>query len=319
MLIDRFGRKIDYLRISVTDRCNFRRIYCITHKEWKYIPHEEILRFEEILEIVKAGIKLGIKRVRITGGEPLVRKNIEFLIEKLCEFPELKDVSLTTNGYFLEELGEKVRRAGLRRINISLDTLNKEKFKKLTGVDGFEKVRRGIDLALELGFKPVKINVVVIKGFNDDEVVELAKLTLEKPVEVRFIEFMPIGKNPLWDEKNIFPAEEIKKRLKEFAPLISVSSLGGGPAEVFKWEGALGKIGLISPVTRPFCSRCNRLRITADGKLRPCLFSDFEINLKPVIREGRGTLEEAFKKAVAFKPEKHHLNFTEKFMRAIGG
>jgi len=319
MLVDHLGRKIEYLRISVTDRCNFKCIYCFTHQNWKWLPHKEILRFEEIEKIATVFAKLGGKRIRLTGGEPLLRRNIEFLVQKLSQIAGITDLSLTTNGFFLENLGESLKKAGLKRINISLDTLNKEKFEKLTGVSAFEKVLKGIDIALELGFNPVKINTVVIRGFNDDEILEIAKLTLEKPVEVRFIEFMPIGKNNLWDEKHVVTIKEVKKILENFSKLIPESSFGGGPAKVFKWKDAKGKIGLISPVSEHFCHKCNRLRITADGRLRPCLFSDNEINLKPILRENRGTLEEAFFLALKIKPVKHNLNFTLKPMRAIGG
>ena len=319
MLIDRFGRKIDYLRISVTDRCNFKCIYCFTRQNWKWLPHKEILTFEELETIVKTAVKLGIKRIRLTGGEPLLRKNIDILIKKLTQIPEIIDLSLTTNGFFLEELGERLKDAGLKRINISLDTLNKDKFKKLTGVSAFEKVLKSIDIALDLGFNPVKINTVVIRGFNEDEILELAKLTLEKPIEVRFIEFMPIGENSLWNEERVVTVREIKKILESFSKLIPEISYSGGPAKVFRWKNAEGKIGLISPMSEPFCYKCNRLRITADGRLRPCLFSDCEINLKPILRENKGTLEEAFFWALKIKPIKHNINFTLKPMRAIGG
>lgn len=319
MLIDPFGRKIEYLRISVTDKCNFRCIYCFTHKNWKWLPHHEILRLEEIEEVVKVSAKLGVKRVRITGGEPLVRKNIESLVERIASISGIEDLSLTTNGYFLEELGEKLKKAGLKRINLSLDTLNPEKFYKITGVDGFSKVKRGLELALDLGFSPVKVNVVVIRGFNDEEVLDLAKLTLEKPIEVRFIEFMPIGGNSLWDKSHIVDTQEIKKTLETYRPLLPADSVGGGPAKVFRWEGAKGKIGLISPISEHFCHRCNRFRITADGRLRPCLFSDYEINLKTALREKKVSLEELFLQALKVKPEGHRLNSTLKPMRAIGG
>lgn len=319
MLIDRFGRKIEYLRISVTDRCNFKCIYCFTRQNWKWLPHKEILTFEELETIVRTAVKLGIKKIRLTGGEPLLRKNIDILIKKLTQIPKIIDLSLTTNGFFLEELGERLKDAGLKRINISLDTLNKNKFEKLTGVSAFEKVLKSIDIALDLGFNPVKINTVVIRGFNEDEILELAKLTLEKPIEVRFIEFMPIGKNSLWNEERVVTAKEIKKILESFSKLIPEISYSGGPAKVFRWKNAKGKIGLISPMSEPFCYKCNRLRITADGKLRPCLFSDYEINLKPILREGKGTLEEAFFLALKIKPIKHNINFTLKPMRAIGG
>ena len=320
MLVDRFGRRIDYLRVSITDRCNFRCLYCYSIKKWKKLRHEDILRFEEILRIVEVGSELGIKRVRITGGEPLLRKNVEYLIRELRKISGIKDIGLTTNGYFLLEKAEVLKSAGLSRINISLDTLNKEKFKMLTGVDGWDRVWKGIQKVLDLGFSPVKINAVVIRGFNDDEVVDLAKLTLDYPVEVRFIEFMPIGENSFWNEKNVFLASEIRERLNEFSPLEDAEKVGGGPARVYKWKKALGKIGIISPISEPFCDKCNRLRLTADGKLRPCLFSDFEINLKAIIRgEAEGSIEDAFFQAVEKKPEKLELHPTEKFMRAIGG
>ncbi|WP_022855648.1 GTP 3',8-cyclase MoaA [Thermodesulfobacterium thermophilum] len=319
MLIDPFGRKIEYLRISVTDKCNFRCIYCFTHNNWEWLPHHEILRLEEIEEVVRVGAKLGVKRVRITGGEPLVRKNIESLVERIASISGIEDLSLTTNGYFLEEFGEKLKKAGLKRINLSLDTLNPEKFYKITGVDGFSKVKRSLELALDLGFSPVKVNVVVIRGFNDEEILDLAKLTLEKPIEIRFIEFMPIGGNSLWDKSHIVDTQEIKKTLETYQPLLPADSVGGGPAKVFRWEGAKGKIGLISPISEHFCHRCNRFRITADGRLRPCLFSDYEINLKTALREKKVSLEELFLQALKVKPEGHRLNSTLKPMRAIGG
>jgi len=320
MLVDPFGRKITYLRISVTDRCNFRCRYCFSIKNWKKLRHEDILRFEEFLEIVKTGLKLGINKVRITGGEPLVRKGIEFFVKNLAELSELKDLGLTTNGYFLEELGRDLKRAGLKRINISLDTLNKDKFKWLTGVDGLERVIKGIELALKLGFDPIKLNTVVIRGFNDDELIDLARLTLEMPVEVRFIEFMPVGKNPFWDESHVISGEEIKRILEEIDELIPLDKTKGSPSKVFKWKRAKGRIGLITPLSNPFCSECNRLRITADGRIRPCLFSNFEINLKPILRQGMGSLEEAFLEATKKKPEK--ISFLEdsiRYMRSIGG
>lgn len=318
-MLDKFGRTIEYLRISITDRCNFRCIYCISHQDWKWVPFSEILSFEEIEEIVKVGTKLGVKRVRLTGGEPLIRKDVEILIKKLASLPDLKDLSLTTNGYYLEELGSKLKKAGLNRINISLDTLDREKFKRITGLDGLDKVLRGVEAALSLAFYPVKINVVVIRGFNDEEILDLAKLSLDLPLEVRFIEFMPIGKNYLWDEKHVVLASEIKKILSSYKPLLPDFSVGGGPAKTFRWEGAKGKIGIISPITEHFCNTCNRFRITPDGKLRPCLFSDIEINLKPALREKKISLSDLFVQALKVKPERRQLNPILRPMRAIGG
>lgn len=319
MLVDSYGRSIEYLRISVTDRCNFNCIYCQSKKTWKWLPPKEILSFEEIEKIAKVSSELGVKRIRLTGGEPLFRKNIEVLIKKLSQILEIEDLSLTTNGFLLEEMALTLRLAGLKRINISLDTLKREKFKELTGKDELNKILRGIERALEIGLNPVKINVVVIKGFNDEEIIDLAKLSLDKPLEVRFIEFMPIGKNPLWNESKVFYVTEIKKILENYKKLEPVISIGGGPAKSYKWKGALGKIGLISPLSEHMCKSCNRMRITADGKLRPCLFSDLEIDLKSALRKGETSLKEIFELALRKKPEKGFKNFTLKPMRAIGG
>lgn len=319
MLIDRFGRRIEYLRISLTDRCNFRCIYCESRGPFKFLPHEEILTYEEIEEIVRVGVSLGVKRVRLTGGEPLLRKNLENLIERLSQIPGLEDLSLTTNGYFLLEKAEPLKKAGLKRLNISLDTLNPEKFSKITGGFDFERIWKGILKAFELGFEPLKLNVVVIRGVNNDEILELAKLTLKYPWEVRFIEFMPLGKNKMWKEDRVVPVKEIREILEEFRPLKEAFSYGGGPAKVFQWDGALGKIGLISPISEHFCGRCNRFRITADGRLRTCLFSDKEINLKDYLRRKKGDLKEAFLLALSLKPERRKLGEAKRVMRAIGG
>lgn len=319
MLIDRFGRKIEYLRISVTDRCNFRCVYCQTRKPVKFLPQSELLTYEEIEEVVKTAAELGVRRVRITGGEPLKRKNIEFLIDKIVRISGIEDVSLTTNGYLLYEKVETLKKAGLRRLNVSLDTLSPEKFKKITGGFDFQKIWRGILKAHELGFEPLKLNVVVIRGLNDDELLELAKLTFVYPWEIRFIEFMSVGKNENWSEERVVTVREIREILEKFSPLEEVQSFGGGPARVFKWREAVGKIGLISPWSEHFCGRCNRLRITADGRLRTCLFSDQEINLKDYLRGKKGSLKEAFYLALFLKPEKRELKGTKREMRAIGG
>ena len=319
MLIDRFGRKIEYLRISVTDRCNFRCVYCQSRKPVKFLPHSELLTYEEIEEIVKTAAELGVKRVRITGGEPLGRKNIEFLIEKIAKISGIEDLSLTTNGYFLYEKAETLKKVGLKRLNISLDTLSPEKFRKITGGFDFQRIWQGILKAFELGFEPLKLNVVVIRGLNDDEILDLAKLTLKYPWEIRFIEFMPLGDGELWGEDKVVSVREIQSILESYAPFEEVSSFGGGPARVFKWKDAKGKIGLISPLSEHFCGRCNRFRITADGRLRTCLFSDQEINLKDYLRGRKGDLKEAFYLALSLKPERREIKKTMRKMRAIGG
>ncbi|BAU23522.1 molybdenum cofactor biosynthesis protein MoeA [Caldimicrobium thiodismutans] len=319
MLIDNYGRKIEYLRISVTDRCNFRCIYCQSREPIKFIPHEELLTYEEIEEVVRTAVELGVKRVRLTGGEPLGRKGIEGLVERLSKIEGLQDLSLTTNGYLLLEKAEILKRAGLKRLNISLDTLKEEKFEKITGGFSFDKIWKGVLKALEVGFEPLKINMVVIRGLNDDEIIDMAKLTLRYPWEIRFIEFMPIGGSVLWNEENVVSISEIKKILETFFPLEPVSSFGGGPARVFKWKDAVGKLGFISPLSEHFCNKCNRFRITANGMLRTCLFSDEEINLKDYLRGGKGSLKEAFFLALQRKPEKRLLKPTQRPMRAIGG
>ena len=319
MLIDKFGRKIEYLRISITDRCNFRCIYCQNRGPFQTIPHREMLTYEEIEEIVKVAVKLGVRRVRLTGGEPLLRREVEVLVKSLANIPGLEDLSLTTNGYFLKEKAKLLWEAGLKRINVSLDTLNPYKFAQITGGFDFKQIWEGILRAWEIGFNPLKINVVVIKGLNDDEILEMAKLTLKYPWEVRFIEFMPIGKNSLWSERHIVTVNEIKRRLEEYLPLDETNTYGGGPAKVIRWREGRGKIGFISPLSEHFCHKCNRFRITADGKLRTCLFSDREINLKAYLREGKGSIEEAFIQALSLKPEKRELQPTQRGMRAIGG
>ncbi len=319
MLIDRFGRKIEYLRISITDRCNFHCIYCARRGPLRWIPHEEILRYEEILTIVKTAVDLGVRKVRITGGEPLLRKGVVDFIAKLAKIEGITDLSLTTNGYLLVDLADKLKLAGLHRINVSLDTLDSEKFEKITGGFELERIWAGILKAQEVGFYPIKINVVVIRGVNDEEILSLAELTFEYPWEIRFIEFMPVGNSELWDESHVMPISEIRMKLEKRAPLKPISSHGGGPAKVYQWEGALGRIGLISPLSEHFCGSCNRFRITADGKLRTCLFSDVEIDLKPYLRERPEKLSDAFIKALTLKPEKRDISVTSREMRAIGG
>jgi cyclic pyranopterin phosphate synthase len=283
------------------------------------LPHEEILTFEEIESIVRVGVKLGVKVVRVTGGEPLLRKGIVELVARLAKIPGLEDLSLTTNGYFLSELAKPLKEAGLKRINISLDTLSEEKFSELTGGFSLKKVMEGLYLSLSAGFTAVKINSVIIRGFNDEECEELAKLSIELPVEVRFIEFMPVGKNSLWDESRVVPISEIKEKVERLGKLLPTEKVGKGPAAVFRFEGAKGKVGFISPLSSHFCGSCNRLRITADGRLRPCLFSDEEINLKDYLRGQKGSLEEAFREALRIKPEIGVKASTQRPMRAIGG
>ncbi len=327
MLFDPYQRKINYLRISVTDRCNLRCQYCMPEEGLSLISHDEILTYEEILRIVRVFAKEGISKVRLTGGEPLVRKGIVHFVSRLSEIEEIKDLSLTTNGLLLKDYAADLKRAGLNRINISLDTLNREKFYRITRRNGYERVWQGIEEAMKVSLFPIKINMVAIKGLNDDEIESFALLTLHHPLIVRYIEYMPSGNGEEWKEGNILTISEIKDRLEEMGNLIPIpSDQWDGPARRFRLEGAIGEIGLIGPVSDHFCGNCNRLRLTPDGKIRTCLFSDEEIDVKRFLRNG-GSDEDVRRQllvALKKKPERHNIN-TRQFkkcqrnMSAIGG
>ena len=251
------------------------------------IPHEEILTYEEILRIVRVFATEGISKVRLTGGEPLVRKGIVDFVSRLSQIEEIKDLSLTTNGILLKEFAQDLKKAGLKRINISLDSLRKERFCQITRKDDFERVWAGIEEALRVGLFPIKINMVAIQGLNDDEIESFAQLTLHLPLIIRYIEYMPSGNGEEWKESDILTIPQIKSRLENVGKLIPIpSDRWDGPAKRFRIEGALGEIGLIGPVSSHFCDDCNRLRLTPDGKIRTCLFSDEEIDVKELLRNG---------------------------------
>ncbi len=327
MLFDPFKRKINYLRISVTDRCNLRCRYCMAEEGISLISHEEILSYEELLRIARVFAKEGISKIRLTGGEPLVRKEITDFISRLFQIEGIEDLSLTTNGILLKELAQDLKRVGLKRVNISLDSLRRERFYQITRKDEYERVWEGIEEALRAGFSPVKINMVAIKGLNDDEIESFAHLTLSLPLTVRYIEYMPSGNGEEWKEDNIITIPQIQSRLENIGKLIAIpSNRWDGPAKRFRIEGALGEIGLIGPVSSHFCDDCNRLRLTADGKIRTCLFSDEEIDLKELLRNGGSDrdLRERLLLALRTKPEKHHINSSQfkkcqRNMSAIGG
>jgi len=275
-LIDNWGREIDYLRISVTDRCNLRCKYCMPEEGIEFKKHDDILRYEQIIKIVKIGKKLGIKKVRITGGEPLVRKDLSKLINGL-NMLELKDISITTNGVLFAEQAAALKKAGLDRVNLSIDTLKKDKYKKITRRDRFEDVISGIEAAFNFGFAPVKLNVVLMKGINDDELLDFARLILDKPIHVRFIEYMPLG-----EEINgavYYDMKKAKEKIEKEFKLENTEVTGNGPANYYKISGSKGSIGFISPISEHFCLECNRLRLTADGKFRPCLARDLEVEI----------------------------------------
>ena len=280
-------KKINYLRVSVTDRCNFRCRYCMPEGTKEFIPHPEILRYEEITEIVKVFTEFGIDSVRLTGGEPLVRKGIENLIAQIRELEEIEDISLTTNGYLLSEKARSLKEHGLDRVNISIDTLKPKKFAFITGTgdtSALSKVLLGLKEAIEEGLEPVKVNTVLIKGFNDGEIESFIKLSEDYGVEVRFIELMPVG-GKFFSKENFISIASIKEKIeKEFGKLIPAQTKKNGPAKSFIVEGTNARIGFIPSISEHFCDSCNRVRLTSDGKLRLCLMSDKEINLKSVIR-----------------------------------
>jgi len=325
-LIDRCDRKLNYLRISITDRCNLRCIYCVPYDFIPKLAHKEILSYEEILRIARISVRLGISKVRITGGEPLVRKGVYDFLEQLTKIQGLLDISLTTNGVLLKDNINKIKSAGIKRINISLDTLNRKKFRQITGYDFFNQIWEGIELAKKMGFDPIKINVVPLKGVNDDELLDIAALSIEYPFHIRFIEYMPMGTNNMEIDRPLL-APEIKKRINQLGKLIPIKkSINDGPAERFKFESARGEIGFIRPISRHFCNTCNRLRLTASGQLRPCLMSDVQIDLKTPLRKecSDGKLAEVFLQAVRQKPSEHNLSIghpaiVSAQMCAIGG
>lgn len=329
---DSHGRTIDYLRVSLTDRCNFRCVYCMPEEGVCSMPHDAILRIEEIEKIVRIAAKNGIKSVRLTGGEPLVRKGVEGLIESITATPGIENVSLTTNGVLLPKMANDLRRAGLSRVNISLDTLDPDQFHQITRVGNLNDTLAGIDAALEAGFNPVKINSVVVKRLNQN-FLEFAKLSIDRPLHVRFIEFMPLGNSSDdgtgWGKEDVIASDELREIINAqaieagMAPLSPADNepVGWGPARYYEFPDAEGTVGFISPLSRHFCSECNRLRLTADGLIRPCLFSDVEFDMKGALREGgEEAAERVLFEALSAKPDDHHDKVgTERNMSAIGG
>lgn len=311
-LIDRFNRQVSYLRISVTDRCNLKCRYCAPTLPKPLTP-EKLLTLAEMQRLVAIGTDLGIRKVRLTGGEPLCRKGVVPFIEALSRMPLLEDISLTTNGTLLTRSARQLKNAGLGRINISLDTLDRLKYQRLTGADQFDTVWRGIMQVAELEFHPVKINVVVMKGFNDDELEQMAGLSMRYPFHVRFIEYMPIGTDPLQARNYFLSVAQMHQRLKRIAPLLPVAGTRrDGPARRYRFAGALGEIGLIGSMSAHFCDTCNRLRLTADGHLRPCLLSEETVDVMTPMRDGvsDNALAARFLQAIEQKREKHRMDFT---------
>ena len=325
-LVDREKRHLNYLRISITDRCNLRCLYCAPEGRIPKLNHNDILSYEEILRLVNIGVQLGIRKIRITGGEPLVRKGVIDLLQRLAAIPELEDVSLTTNGVMLASKAHQIFAAGIRRINVSLDSLNREKYAQITGYDKFEQVWSGIELARKIGFAPIKINAVALRGINDDEILDFGRLSLDNPFHIRFIEYMPIG-NSRTSSRDQILTTEIQERIASLGKLIPVdNNLIDGPARRYRLEGARGEIGFISALSEHFCTRCNRLRLTADGRLRACLLSDHHEPLKELLRGGASDdqVAEIFRLAVRQKASRHHLaveglSTVRDQMQGIGG
>jgi cyclic pyranopterin phosphate synthase len=307
-LRDGFGRSIEYLRISVTDRCNFRCRYCMPAAGLEWLPKSDILSYEEITQVVRELAPLGLRRLRITGGEPTLRPQLELLVGMLRSIPGIEDISLSTNGVRLPELAGSFRNAGLDRVNMSADSLRPDRIRQIS--------RRNIDFdpiaaataAEQAGLSPIKINVVVMRGINDDELRDFARLTIEREWHVRFIELMPVGemRELTWD--HVVPSEEVLRQLEEIAPLEPAAgpARGNGPARYFRFANARGTVGVITPMSHTYCGSCNRVRLTADGRLRTCLFGEDEVDLRSPLREGL-PLEPFFRSALSSKPKEHHL------------
>jgi len=350
LLADSFGRVLRDLRVSVTDRCNFRCLYCLPEteeaadfyrlkfdalknpspptpitREWK--PRSQILTFEEIERVVRLAAQLGIEKVRVTGGEPLLRQGVESLVARLAQIPGVTDLAMTTNGFLFPQKGHALRAAGLQRVSFSLDSLDPANFKKITGRDGLRSVLASVALAQELGFRPVKANAVIIRGLNDHEIESLAEFARQKNLSFRFIEFMPLDSGRAWQKELVVPGREILQRLRARFDLQPVQSSNiSETAKRWSFADGRGEIGIIAPVSEPFCGHCNRLRLTADGKLRTCLFSLTEHDLKPLLRGGASddAIKERLREIVWQKEERHHIgepDFVqpERTMSCIGG
>jgi len=328
-MIDPFGRRISYLRVSVTDRCNLRCVYCMPPEGIQWRPHSGILRYEEITEIIRVAADQGVRDVRLTGGEPLIRPNLAALVRMIAEIPGIEDISLTTNGLLLDSLAPILADAGLKRVNISLDTLKPERFARITRGGSFDKVMKGIAAAQAAGLRPIKINAVMVRGFNDDEMEDLARLSIDFGWHVRFIELMPIQNQTSWgadlpDPQTAFISnQEMLQRLLPMGLKAVGRKIGNGPAQEYRLPDAAGRIGFISPLSDDgFCQRCNRMRLTADGNLRPCLMSDIEVPVLEAVRRGEPLLP-YWRQAVSLKVPGHALNQngspTGRCMTEIGG
>ncbi|MGD2121913.1 MAG: GTP 3',8-cyclase MoaA [Gemmatimonadota bacterium] len=307
-MIDPFGRRVEYLRISVTDKCNLRCVYCMPAEGLPWLKKDQLLTYEEIQEIAGIMAPMGLKRIRLTGGEPLVRKDLPRLVDLLASTAGIEEVSLTTNGVLLKELAEPLRAAGTSRVNVSLDSFRPERVDALARRSGtFQRVMAGLEAAERVGLEPIKINVVLIRGKNHDEIADFAEATRTRPWHVRFIEIMPTASNLELSANDFFSCQEALERLRELGELEPVPGpKGNGPAAYFRYPDATGTIGVITPMSHSFCEGCNRLRLTADGHLRPCLFGDIQTNLRDPLRAGED-LVPLIENTLRIKPERHDL------------
>ena len=329
LLKDSYGRVIRDLRVSLTDRCNFRCFYCLPHGEPPIAPKEQMLSYEEIEYVVEIFVSLGIEKIRLTGGEPMMRRDIETIIEKLSALkPRLHDLALTTNGYFLPGRAADLKNAGLDRITISLDSLKPEVFKSMTGVDVLERVLEGIEAAKQVGLAPIKINAVIVRGHNEDEVADFAAFARDNDVSMRFIEFMPLDSGHEWSREMVVSGREMFEQINERFPLVALDMpRGSETSRRYRFaDGGKGEIGIIAPVTEPFCGACSRIRLTADGQIRTCLFSTVEHSLRDVVRNGATRVEivDYIESVVMKKEPRHYINDPEfiqpeRTMSFIGG
>ena len=307
-MIDQFGRTVRYLRVSVTDKCNLRCVYCMPLEGLDWLKREEILTYEEIAEVVRTMAGMGLERVRITGGEPLIRRDLSDLVKMIADVPEIEDLSLSTNAVLLADQAEALKQAGVQRLNISLDSLQADRVDAISRRPGsYSKIMEGLDAAEEVGFAPLKINVVLIRGQNDDEIEDFARITRERPWHIRFIELMPTGANLDLSANSFVSCADALRRVRKIEQLEPVDGpFGNGPATYYRFSGAPGTVGVITPMSHNYCDRCNRMRLTASGQLRPCLFGDIETNLRDPLRAGQD-LRPLIEETLRIKPERHYL------------
>lgn len=305
---DQFGRRVEYLRVSVTDKCNLRCTYCMPEEGLPWMRREQLLTYEEITEVVRVMAGMGLRRVRITGGEPLVRRDLPELVRLLNEVPGIDDLSLSTNAVLLADQAEALREAGIDRVNVSLDSLREDRVDSIARRPGsYGKIMKGFEAAEAVGFDPIKVNVVLIRGVNDDEIEDFAEITRTRPWHVRFIELMPTGSNLDMSAGQFFPCHEALQRLRVLDDLQPAEGpWGNGPADYYRFPGAVGTVGVITPMSHNYCDRCNRMRLTADGHLRPCLFGDLQTNLRDPLRAGADIVP-LVEETLRIKPERHYL------------